>query len=132
MLCISPHSFFQYDSVHGIYNGEVGHDGDNLLVDGKAVRVFGEKDPANIKWDSAGAEYVVESTGVFKDIPKASKHMKGGARKVVISAPSNDAPMFVMGVNENSYEPVGCSWLFYHTSSSSPRLFNVSVPMPLT
>merc|ERR1712003_501888 len=75
-----------------------------LEVDGKPITVFGKKDPSQISWGDAGADYVVESTGVFTSIEKATKHMDGGAKKVVISAPSPDAPMFVMGVNEEKYE----------------------------
>merc|ERR1711942_78232 len=76
-----------------------------LVIDGKAIAIFNEKDPAAIPWASVGAEYVVESTGVFTTTEKASAHHQGGAKKVVISAPSADAPMFVMGVNESSYSP---------------------------
>ena len=93
----------KYDTIHGRFDGEVKTEGGKLIVNGKEVAVFGEKDPANIAWGSCGADYVVESTGVFKDIEKASAHLKGGAKKVVISAPSPDAPMFVMGVNQDSY-----------------------------
>jgi len=93
----------KYDSTHGRFPGEVKCVGDNLSVDGNAVAVFGEKDPADIAWGSAGADFVVESTGVFTAKDKAALHMKGGAKKVVISAPSGDADMFVMGVNHNSY-----------------------------
>merc|ERR1712003_32144 len=75
-----------------------------LEVDGKPITVFGKKDPSQISWGDAGADYVVESTGVFTTTEKASAHMAGGAKKVVISAPSADAPMFVMGVNEEKYE----------------------------
>jgi len=96
---------FQYDTVHGEYSGSVGKlDDGTLEVDGKPVKVFGQKDPTQIPWGDAGADYVVESTGVFTTTEKASMHMKGGAKKVVISAPSADAPMFVMGVNEEKYE----------------------------
>lgn len=95
---------FKYDSTHGRYKGEVGIDGDSLVIDGNKVAVFGERDPAAIKWGDVGADYVVESTGVFTTIEKASKHFEGGAKKVVISAPSADAPMFVMGVNHNQYK----------------------------
>jgi len=95
---------FKYDSTHGKYKGEVGVDGDQLVIDGKKIAVFGERDPANIPWASAGAEYVVESTGVFLTKEKAGAHFKGGATKVIVSAPSPDAPMFVMGVNEDSYD----------------------------
>lgn len=96
---------FKYDSTHGRFNGEVSVDGDYLLVNGKKIKVFSERDPKAIKWGSAGAEYVVESTGVFTTIEKASAHLEGGAKKVIISAPSADAPMFVVGVNLDAYDP---------------------------
>jgi len=92
-----------YDTVHGRFQGEVKVEGGKLVVNGKAITIFGEKDPAAIAWGSAGADYIVESTGVFTDIAGAAAHLKGGAKKVVISAPSKDAPMFVMGVNQNKY-----------------------------
>jgi glyceraldehyde 3-phosphate dehydrogenase len=96
---------FQYDTVHGEYPGTVKQIDDKTInIDGKTISVFGERDPSNINWGSAGADYVVESTGVFTTTEKASAHMKGGAKKVVISAPSADAPMFVMGVNQEKYE----------------------------
>jgi len=94
---------FQYDSTHGRFNGEVKKNGDKLQINGKDITVFAERDPANIPWGSAEAHYVVESTGVFTTAEKAGAHLKGGAKKVVISAPSADAPMFVMGVNQDSY-----------------------------
>jgi len=96
---------FKYDSTHGQYKGEVKVEGDKLVIDGNAITVFCERDPSAINWASAGAKYVVESTGVFTTVEKASAHHKGGAEKVIISAPSADAPMFVMGVNEDSYSP---------------------------
>jgi len=96
---------FKYDSTHGPFKGEVKVEDGKLVIDGHAITVFAERDPANIDWAGAGAEYVVESTGVFTTLEKASAHHKGGAKKVVISAPSADAPMFVMGVNEDSYSP---------------------------
>lgn len=94
---------FKYDSTHGKYKGSVTSEGDNLIIDGKKIKVTCEKDPASIPWGAAGAYYVVESTGVFTEKAKAELHLKGGAKKVVISAPSKDAPMFVMGVNETKY-----------------------------
>lgn len=93
----------KYDSVHGKFQGSVGVEGDKLVVNGKKIAVFGEKEPSQIPWSSCGAEYIVESTGVFTTTEKASAHFAGGAKKVVISAPSADAPMFVMGVNHNTY-----------------------------
>ena len=94
----------KYDTVHGPFKGTVELQGDSLLVNGKPVKVFGEMDPAQIDWASCGAEYIVESTGVFTTKDKAAAHFKGGAKKVLISAPSADAPMFVMGVNEAEYK----------------------------
>ena len=96
---------FYYDTVHGRYPGTVTIEGGKLMVDGKAITVSNELDPTNIKWGAAGAEYVVESTGKFLTEPGASKHFVGGAKKVVISAPSGDhTPMFVMGVNHKDYK----------------------------
>jgi len=94
---------FKYDSTHGQYKGEVAAVDGKLVVDGNVITVFSERDPAAIPWGSVGATYVVESTGVFTTLEKAGAHHKGGAEKIVISAPSADAPMFVMGVNEESY-----------------------------
>ena len=95
----------KYDSVHGQYTGTVKGGADGFFVAGKQVATFACSDPTQIAWGSAGADYIVESTGVFTDIAKASAHLKGGAKKVIISAPSNDAPMYVMGVNHNKYNP---------------------------
>ncbi|KAJ8074747.1 hypothetical protein PM082_019072 [Marasmius tenuissimus] len=95
---------FKYDSVHGRFKGDVESKDGKLIINGKAITVFGERDPANIPWSSVGAGYIVESTGVFTTTEKASAHLKGGAKKVVISAPSADAPMYVVGVNETSYD----------------------------
>ena len=94
----------KYDSTHGNFKGEVAIDGQDLVVNGKKVKFYTERDPANIPWSETGAEYIVESTGVFTTIDKAKAHLKGGAKKVIISAPSADAPMYVMGVNEEKYD----------------------------
>jgi len=93
----------KYDSVHGQYDGTIDIVDGKLVVDGEAVTVFEKMNPTEINWASCGAEYIVESTGVFTSIEGASAHLVGGAKKVVISAPSNDAPMFVMGVNNEKY-----------------------------
>ena len=93
----------KYDSVHGKFDGEVSAKDGKLVVNGKEITVFNCMDPKDIDWKSCGAEYIVESTGVFTTTEKASAHFNGGAKKVVISAPSSDAPMFVMGVNHNTY-----------------------------
>jgi len=93
----------KYDTIHGKFPGEVSYTDDSIVVDGKKIRVFSEKDPSALPWGEVGAGYVIESTGLFTDTAKASQHLKGGAKKVVISAPSSDAPMFVMGVNHNTY-----------------------------
>lgn len=93
----------KYDSIHGRFGGSVTVEDGKLVVNGKAIRVFECKDPAEIAWRDCGAEYIVESTGVFTTVDKAKAHLVGGAKKVVISAPSKDAPMFVMGVNNNTY-----------------------------
>ncbi|CAB1116843.1 unnamed protein product [Ectocarpus sp. CCAP 1310/34] len=96
---------FKYDTVHGIYDGTVENDDSNLIVDGKKIKVFGEMDASKIKFGDVGADVVVESTGIFTSKEGAGVHLKGGAKKVVISAPSGDAPMFVMGVNHDKYTP---------------------------
>jgi glyceraldehyde-3-phosphate dehydrogenase type I len=96
---------FKYDSTHGRFKGEITMADNMLVVNGKKMAVYNEKDPAAIPWGKHGADYVVESTGVFTAKDKAAAHLKGGAKKVVISAPSADAPMFVMGVNHDKYDP---------------------------
>ncbi|EIE90486.1 glyceraldehyde-3-phosphate dehydrogenase 2 [Rhizopus delemar RA 99-880] len=95
---------FKYDSVHGRFNGTVKAKNGKLIVNGNEIQVSTEREPSKIPWKQAGADYVVESTGVFTTISGASAHLKGGAKKVVISAPSADAPMFVCGVNLNAYK----------------------------
>ena len=92
-----------YDTIHGRFDGDVSVEGDKLVVNGKKISVCASRNPDEIPWAEYGAEYIVESTGVFTTTEKASAHFKGGAKKVVISAPSADAPMFVMGVNEDKY-----------------------------
>ena len=94
----------KYDSVHGRFDGDVSVDGDNLIVNGKTIRLTAERDPANLKWDEIGAELVLECTGFFLTEETCQKHIDAGAKKVVQSAPSKDAtPMFVYGVNHNDY-----------------------------
>ena len=95
----------KYDTIHGRFNGEVKVENGKLVVNGKEITVFAETDPANIKWADCGAEYVVESTGVFTTTEKASAHIAAGAKKVVISAPAKDkeTPTFVCGVNLDKY-----------------------------
>lgn len=90
----------KYDSVHGRFDGTVEVKDGHLVVDGKTIRVTAERDPKNLKWDEAGADVVAECTGIFTTLETANYHIQGGAKKVVISAPSKDAPMFVMGVND--------------------------------
>ncbi len=92
----------KYDSVHGRFNGTVTVVDNKLVVNGEVVRVTAERNPENLKWDEAGADYVIESTGFFTTEEKAAMHLKAGAKKVIISAPSPDAPMFVMGVNHTT------------------------------
>ncbi|CDC79131.1 glyceraldehyde-3-phosphate dehydrogenase type I [Clostridium sp. CAG:465] len=92
-----------YDTIHGKYNADIKVEGNDLVINGKIVKVFNCMEPSEIPWGEVGAEYVVESSGVFTTTEKAQAHLKGGAKKVVISAPSKDAKMFVMGVNNNEY-----------------------------
>jgi glyceraldehyde 3-phosphate dehydrogenase len=95
----------KYDSTHGRFNGEVEVKDGNLVVNGATVRITAERNPADIKWGDVGADYVVESTGIFLTKESAQAHIDGGAKKVVMSAPSkDDTPMFVMGVNHTEYK----------------------------
>ena len=95
----------KYDSVHGKFDGTVEVEKGKLIVNGNEIRITAERNPENLKWDEVGAEYIIESTGFFTDKDKAALHLKAGAKKVIISAPSKDAPMFVMGVNHNEMKP---------------------------
>ena len=95
---------FKYDSTHGRYKGDIKAENGNLVIDGQVIKVYQMMKPEEIPWGAAGADYVVESTGVFTTTEKANAHIKGGAKKVIISAPSADAPMFVMGVNQEKYD----------------------------
>ena len=94
----------EYDSVHGRYDGKIEVKDGNLIVEGKTIRVTAERDPKNLKWDEAGVDVVAECTGIFTTLETADYHIQAGAKKVVISAPSKDAPMFVMGVNDNKLQ----------------------------
>jgi glyceraldehyde 3-phosphate dehydrogenase len=94
----------KYDSTRGIFNGEISVEDSNLIVNGDKIKFYMERDPAAIPWKDAGAEYIVDSTGVFIKAEQAKAHLSGGAKKVVICSPSVDAPMFIMGVNEKSYD----------------------------
>jgi len=96
----------KFDSNHGIFPGEVGVDGDNLVVDGKKIKVMAERDPKNLPWGDLGVEYVVESTGIWRKRDQAQWHIDAGAKKVIITAPAkNEDITIVMGVNEDKYDP---------------------------
>jgi len=96
---------FTNDSTHGRYQGEVSHGTNVLTIDGHSVKVYQERDPKNIPWGTDGVVFVIDSTGVFTTVSGCSAHLEGGAQHVIITAPSADAPMFVMGVNEETYTP---------------------------
>jgi len=103
---IEPHYaayMLKYDSTHGQFKGTIETSDEGLIVNGKTIKFYQKRDPSEIPWAETGAYYIVESTGVFTTTEKAKAHLKGGAKKVVISAPSADAPMYVMGVNEETY-----------------------------
>jgi len=95
----------KYDTVHGRFNGEVKSEEGKLIVNGKEIKVYNEMDPKNIPWGTDGIDIVLECSGVFTTLEKAQAHIDAGAKKVIISAPSKDAPMFVMGVNNDKYDP---------------------------
>ncbi|SCV99397.1 LAFE_0A02278g1_1 [Lachancea fermentati] len=94
---------FKYDSTHGQYEGTVTHDDKHIIIDGKKIAVFQERDPAQLPWGKLGIDVAIDSTGVFKELDSAQKHIDAGAKKVVITAPSSTAPMFVVGVNDDKY-----------------------------
>jgi len=96
---------FKYDSTHGRFKGECFAKDGKLHIEGHTINVYAEKEPTKIPWGKHGADYVVESTGVFLNVEKCNQHLQGGAKKVIITAPSPDAPMFVMGCNEETYDP---------------------------
>ncbi len=95
----------KYDTVHGRFNGTISAEEGKLVVNGKEIKVYNEMDPKNIPWGKDGIDYVLECSGVFTTMEKAQAHLDAGAKKVIISAPSKDAPMFVMGVNNDTYTP---------------------------
>ncbi|CAI4034368.1 hypothetical protein SMKI_10G1570 [Saccharomyces mikatae IFO 1815] len=95
----------KYDSTHGRYKGTVSHDDKHIIIDGKKIATYQERDPANLPWGSLKIDVAVDSTGVFKELDTAQKHIDAGAKKVVITAPSSTAPMFVVGVNHTKYTP---------------------------
>lgn len=94
---------FEFDSIHGKFNGDVKVDGEYLIVGKNKIKFFAEKNPENIAWGEVGADYIAEATGVFTSYEKAKAHLLGGAKKVIVTAPGKEMPMFVMGVNENTY-----------------------------
>ena len=93
----------KYDSIHGKFDHEVSHTEHSIIIDGHEIPVVSDRNPENLPWAKYGAEYIIDATGNFKTIEKASAHLKAGAKKVIITAPSSDAPMFVCGVNLDSY-----------------------------
>ena len=115
----------KYDSVLGVLDAEVTSDDESITVDGKKIRIFAEKDPAAIQWGEAGADIIVESTGIFTDATKANAHIDGGAKKVIISAPAkNEDATFVMGVNHEDYDPEN-----HHVISNASCTTNCLAPM---
>lgn len=94
----------KYDTVHGRFDGTISYDENSITVNGNKIRVYNELDPVNVPWGEHDVDITLECSGVFTDMEKANKHILAGSKKVLISAPSADAPMFVMGVNNNTYE----------------------------
>jgi glyceraldehyde 3-phosphate dehydrogenase len=115
----------KYDSVHGQFQGEVGVDGDSIVVNGKKIRVFAEKDPKNLPWGELGVEYVVEATGIFRNRDQAQWHIDAGAKKVIITAPAKKEDItIVMGVNEDKYDPAQ-----HHVVSNASCTTNCLAPV---
>lgn len=115
----------KYDSVFGVLGTDVVADGESITIDGASIRVFEEKDPANLPWGELGVDIVIESTGHFTDPEAAAKHIAAGAKKVIISAPAKgDAPTFVMGVNEHTYDPAN-----HHVISNASCTTNCLAPV---
>ena len=111
----------KFDTMHGKFKGEVSSEGNNIVVNGKAIPVFAERDPANLPWAKVGAEYVIESTGLFLTKETAAGHIAAGAKHVVMSAPSkDDTPMFVCGVNLDKYTS---DMQFVSNASCTTRFF---------
>jgi len=94
----------KYDSIHGRFNHDVSYTENSLIVDGKSIAIFSEMNPESIPWQSCGVDYLVDATGVFTSMDKAKAHLNAGVKKVILTSPSSDVPMFVMGVNENKYD----------------------------
>ncbi|MBC7564165.1 MAG: type I glyceraldehyde-3-phosphate dehydrogenase [Gemmatimonadaceae bacterium] len=116
---------FKYDSVHGIYQGEVSSKEGAIIVDGDEIRITAERDPANLPWAASGVDIVLESTGIFTEADKARKHIAAGAKKVIISAPAKGEDItIVMGVNHQKYEPAN-----HHIISNASCTTNCLVPM---
>lgn len=116
---------FKYDSVHGTFAGDVSVDGDNLVIDGKAIQILSQRDPSELPWKELGVEIVIESTGLFTDRAKAAMHLDAGAKKVVISAPGKDADITVcMGINEENYDPAK-----HHVISNASCTTNCLAPV---
>lgn len=116
---------FKYDSIHGIFPGEVTAEDDKIIVDGKAIKVCAEREPANLPWGELGVDYVVESTGFFTQAEKAQAHIKAGAKKVIISAPAKGEDItIVMGVNEDKYDPAN-----HHIVSNASCTTNCLAPV---
>ena len=115
----------KYDSVHGKFNGSVKTGADNIIVNGKQIRILAERDPSALPWRDMGVQVVVESTGIFRDRPGASKHLQAGAKKVIISAPAKEPDLtIVLGVNDSDYQPAN-----HHIISNASCTTNCLAPV---